>query len=339
MNISVIGIDLAKEIFQIYAIDNKGNKVLEKRLKRVGLLKFIAKQQQCVIVMEACGSSNYWARKFNNLGHTVKLIAPQYVKPFVKGNKNDSNDAHAIVEAYSRPDMPYVQPKTVEQQDWQSLLRIREGYIEIRTKISNQIRGLLAEYGIVIKVGISHVQKELPILIDQNIDNGLSIFIKAMLELQYNMLLKINEQLAAFDIRIANIAKNNTTCQRLQAIEGVGIMTSVAILALVGNGAGFKNGRHFAAMLGLVPRQHSSGNKTRLMGISKRGDNYARKLLVHGGRSVIKNAHKKSDPRSIWINNLVTRIGVNKASVAVANKNARIIMALLLNDTEYKKAA
>lgn len=244
-----------------------------------------------------------------------------------------------IVDADSRPNMHYVEPKTVEQQDMQSLLRIRENYIGMRTKTSNQIRGLLAEYGITIKVGIGHLRKALPQFIDRNAENGLTALFKELLESLYTTLLVFDERIDACDIQIAEIAKNDERCQRLQAIEGVGVITSVAMLALVGSGKGFKNGRHFSAFLGLVPRQHSSGGREILLGISKRGDKYLRKLFIHGGRSVVARADKKIDPRSCWVKQLKERRGANRTAVAVANKNARIAIALLLNDTSYKKAA
>jgi transposase len=339
MDVTTIGIDIAKNVFQLVAVDKNSRKVWEKRIQRSKLIELMSTLKPCRIVMEACGSSNYWSRTFTQLGHVVKLIPPQYVKPFVTGNKTDSRDAHAIVDADSRPNMRYVEPKTIEQQDIQSLLRIRDIRIDMRTQISNQIRGLLAEYGIVVKLGIPHLRKILPELFAMDTDNGLTSLLKELLEAQYNALLLLEQQIDEFDIQLTRIAKENETCQRLQQIEGVGVITAVAVLACVGEGKGFNNGRHFAAFLGLVPRQHSSGGREQLLGISKRGDNYLRKLFIHGGRSVVQRAHKKTDARSQWIEQLKVRRGVNRTAVAIANKNARIVMALLLNKEVYKKAA
>jgi transposase len=338
MNITTLGIDLAKNIFQLHGADQKGNAVLRKTVTRNKLAEVVANLPTCQIVMEACGGANHWARKFNEYGHDVKLISPQFVKPFVKGNKNDRNDAEAIVEAASRPSMRYVSAKTIEQQDLQSLLRLREGCIEMRTKMSNQLRGLLAEYGIVILKGSSHLHKALPKLFDRGKDNALTIAFKELLEMQYNLLLVVEQQIAVYDAKLKMIAKNNEACQRVLQVEGIGPITAVALAATISNPNDFKNGRHFAAFIGLVPRQHSSGGREHLLGISKHGDSYLRQLLIHGARSVILYSGKKTDTRSRWINGLKMRAGANRACVALANKNARIVLALLKNKEVYRPA-
>lgn len=338
MNVTTIGVDLAKDVFQLCGVNASGKIEFNKGMKRAKLASFVAKLSGCEIVMEACGSANYWARVFQKLGHTVKLIAPQYVKPFVKGNKNDSRDAEAIIVASQAVGMRFVTPKSIEQQDVQSLLRVREGYIETRTKMSNQIRGLLGEYGIVIPQGLSSLRKTLPMLCDRLVENDLTVSMKYLLENQYNFLLIIDEQIDCLDLQLKGLVSANEKCQRLMEIEGIGVITATALYALVGSGEGFKNGRHLAAFLGLVPRQHSSGGKERLLGISKRGDDFVRRMFIHGARSVIFSAKKKMDARSQWINGLKDRAGVNKASVALANKNARIAMAILLSGERYKKA-
>ena len=335
-SLSLVGIDLAKNVFQVHGAGSKGETLLKKTLSRDKLPRFIAKLEKCRIVMEACGGANYWARKFNEYGHEVQLISPQFVKPFVKGNKNDRNDSEAIVEAASRPNMRYVSAKTIEQQDMQSLLRLREGCIETRTKMSNQLRGLLTEYGIVIPKGMSHFQKMLPVLFDRENDNQLTAFFKETLEMQYNLFISVNEQITQYEKNLKMIAKNNDACQRVQEVEGIGPITAVALAATIGNPNDFKNGRHFAAFIGLVPRQHSSGGRERLLGISKHGDSYLRQLLIHGARSVVLYAGKKTNARSRWINELKVRAGVNRTCVAVANKNARIVLALLKNNDCYK---
>ena len=338
MNITTLGIDLAKNIFQLHGADGKGNAVLKKTVTRNKLTEVIATLPKCRIVMEACGGANYWARKFKEYGHDVRLISPQFVKPFVKSNKNDRNDAEAIVEAASRPSMRYVSAKTVEQQDLQSLLRLREGCIEMRTKMHNQLRGLLVEYGIAIPKGTHHLHKALPKLFDRNNENELSIGLKEMLEMQYRLLAAMEEQITTYEKKLKAIAKTNEACQRVQKVEGIGPITAVALAATIGNPNDFKNGRHFAAFIGLVPRQHSSGGRERLLGISKTGDGYLRQLLIHGARSVVLYSGKKMDTRSRWINELKMRAGANRTCVAVANKNARIVLAILKNEEAYRPA-
>jgi transposase len=343
MSIIRVAVDLAKDVFQVYGVDEGRHRVVEKKLtSRNKFVDFVAKIAPCEIYMEACGSSNFWARKFTGMGCVVKLIAPQYVKSFVHGNKNDLRDARAIMEASFSPNTPYVTPKTVEQQDIQSLLRIRENYLDYRTAIGNQIRGLLKEYGIFINAGYANLRKALPEIIARDNDNGLTPRLKELIEGQYAMLLIIDEKMDIFGLQIKELTNQNKTCKRLQKIEGVGPITSLAVVALVGDGTGFRNGRHFAAYLGLVPKERSSGGHQCTLGISKRGNGYLRKLFIHGGRSVVRTCAKKTDSRSVWANQLKERSGkgaVNKAAVAVANKNARIVMAMLLSGEEYQKAA
>lgn len=340
MNIKRLAVDLAKDVFQLYGVNESGAKVLEKRLtSREKFAEYVAQIAPCEIVMEACGSANYWARKFVGYGCDVKLISPQYVKPYVQRNKNDFKDSKGIMEASFWSGTPYVIPKTVEQQDIQSLLRIRNNYLEMRTSVSNQVRGLMKEYGVFVKEGYAKLCSSLPEIIARDNENGLSPMMKALIEGQYIMLLMFNEKIDELDIQIKNQANNNETCKRLQSIEGIGPISALAIISLVGNGQGFKNGRHFAAYLGLVPKQHSSGNRECLLGISKRGNTYLRELLIHGGRSVVRICRKKTDDRSNWINHIREQGGPNKAAVAVANKNARIAMAMLLSGEIYRKAA
>ena len=342
MNITTLGIDLAKNVFQIHGADSKGKAVLKKQLSRQKLCELAANLPSCKIVMEACGSANYWARKFIRYGHEVKLISPQHVKPFVKSNKNDRNDAEAIVEASSRPSMRYVTPKTVEQQDMQSLLRLREGCLQMRTKLANQLRGLLAEYGVVIPTGISRLRQKVAELLgglEQDNEGEVTDYLRELLFMPYELLQKIESQITDYDKKIAQIAKANERCQRIQQIEGIGCVTAVAIVSTMGNPNDFKNGRHFAAFLGLVPKQSSSGNRQRLLGISKRGDSYTRQVLIHGARSVVNYASRKSDKRSTWVNQLKQRAGANRTAVALANKNARIIWALLNYQEDYRQQA
>ena len=339
MNINVLAIDLAKNVFQLCGVDDKGKIIKEKKVNRSVLLEHVQSLQPAIIVMEACGSANYWSRELSQRDFNVKLISPQYVKPFVKGNKNDKQDARAIAEAAQRPTMNFVSPKTLEQQDMQSLLRIREGHIEMRTKTCNQIRGLLAEYGITVPQGVHKLRTVLPSIFDKAIDNGVTAQMKDWIEMQYNTLLAFDENIDRCDIDIERIAQSNEACQRIMKIEGVGKISAVAIIADIGNGSEFKNGRHLSAFLGLVPRQHSSGNKDRLLGISKRGDKHIRTLLIHGGRSVVNHVDNKKDVRSLWAKRIKDERGRNKATVAVANKNARIILAMLKSGEDYRQAA
>jgi len=337
-NITILGIDLAKNVFQLHGSDATGKAVLRKKLTRSKLVETIAKLEPCTIVMEACGGSSYWCRKFNVLGHKTKLISPQFVKPFVKTNKSDRNDAEAICEAASRPTMRFVAPNTVEQQDIQAIHRIRSRLIGSRTAIVNQIRGLLAEYGIVVAQGVYKIRKLLPEILE-DAENELTMLGRQIFFQLNEELRELDEKIEIYDKKIDGVFKSNEQCQRVGKMDGIGKITATAIVAAIGDPSTFKNGRHFSAYLGLVPRQSSSGGKERLLGISKRGDSYLRTLLIHGARSVVRHAKNKDDKRSLWIKNLVERRGTNRAAVAVANKNARIIWSLLAKGENYKKAA
>jgi transposase len=286
--------------------------------------------------MESCGGSNYWARKFQSYGHEVKLISPQFVKPYVKSNKNDANDAEAICEALTRPTMRFVAIKTMEQQDIQAIHRIRSRLIKERTALVNQIRGLLGEYGIVVAQGISHIRKQLPEIIE-NTENKLSEFAKKLFN---NLLCELCDKdckVEEYDAEIMQISKRNKVCQRLMKIEGVGVLTATALVASIGDASVFKNGREMAAFLGLVPKQHSSGGKQRLLGISKRGDRYLRCLLIHGARAAITHSKNLPDKKAEWLKSLEERRGRNRATVALANKNARVMWAMMTNQSVYKK--
>jgi transposase len=337
-NVTLLGIDIAKNVFQLHGVDSKGNVVLQQRVNRDKLVESINKMASCSIVMEACGGANHWYRKFKALNHEVKLISPQFVKPFVKTNKSDQNDAEAICEAASRPSMRYVSPKTIEQEDLQALHRVRTRLVQERTALINQIRGLLAEYGLVVPQGIHKIKKQLPEILE-DAENELSHAGRQLFNDLYEEINEKNTKIKQYDIKLKTLFKTNDTCKKIAEIEGVGIMTATAIISAIGDPKVFKNGRHFAAFLGLVPKQYSSGNKQRLLGISKRGDTYVRTLLIHGGRSVVRFVGTKEDCRSKWIRNLKERRGANIAAVAVANKNARVIWALLAKSKCYEKAA
>ena len=335
-NIKVLGIDLAKDVFQIHGTDGKGNRVLQKRLSRGKLIEYMANMTPCLVGIEACGGAHYWARTFSAQGHTVKMMAPQFVKPYVKSNKNDSRDAEAIAEAVTRPTMRFVPIKGIEQQDILLLHRIRELLMKQRTAQGNQIRGLLSEYGVVVAKGLSHLSK-LPEILEQNRHKLSSVSIEIFLQL-YEQLDVCNKQVADYDQKIKKHAATDPRCIAVQEVEGVGPITASAIVATISDPSVFKNGREVSAWLGLVPKQHSSGNKIVLGGITKRGDRYIRKLLVHGARSVVKMCENKTDKRNMWVADKKQRCGYNKASVAVANKNARIIWAILATGECYRRS-
>lgn len=265
--LTLLGIDIAKNVFQLHGVDDKGNSVLKRKLTRTKLVKAIVNLPPCIIAMEACGGANYWYRKFKAMGHEVKLISPQFVKPFVKTNKNDRNDAEAICEAASRPSMRYVSSKTIEQQDLQAVHRIRNRLVEERTALINQIRGLLAEYGIIIAQGISHVRKKLPEILE-DAENELSHLGRELFSDLYEQVAEIDKKVEKYNVKLASIFTSNELCQRISKIEGIGIVSATAVIATIGDPKTFKNGRHFSAFLGLVPRQSSSGGKERLLGIS-----------------------------------------------------------------------
>jgi transposase len=333
--ITVLGIDLAKQSFQLHGIDANGEVVLIKKLNRNKLYEFITQLPACIIGIEACSGSNYWVRVFKRSGHTVHMIAPQFVKPFVKSNKNDAADAEAICEAVQRPSMRFVPAKSVSQQDIQSLHRIRSQAVARRTAQANQIRGLLMEYGVIIPKGISYVRKEIPCILE-DATNELTMIFRELLSDLYSEMVHLDKRIETLEIKLKIICKENANCQRLLTIPGVGLLSATAMVAAIGDINAFKNGRELAAWLGLVPRQHSTGGKPTLLGISKRGDTYLRTLLIHGGRTVVRVAEKYQDKRNTWIKQLEQRRGKNISAVAVANKNARIAWALLTNQTTFQ---
>lgn len=341
MKITTIGIDLAKIVFQIHGVDERGKVGVRKQLKRAEMSVYFANLEPCLIGMEACGSAHYWARKFEGYGHRVKLMAPQFVKPYVKTNKNDMADAEAICEAVSRPNMRFVAIKTVEQQAILSVHRARQGFVKARTAQGNQIRGLLAEFGIIIPQGIRSITKQIPEILEDG-ENGLPGTMRNLLERLTDNLKEMDRQVNELEAKIQLWHRENAASHKLAEIPGLGPITASAIVATVGDAREFKNGRQLAAWLGLVPKQHSSGGKQKLLGISKRGDTYLRTLMIHGARAVIRFAENKAEPES-WLRKLMARRNKNVAAVALANKNARIVWALLANDrifrSDYTSAA
>lgn len=339
MDVTVLGIDLAKTVFQLHGINEEGQPVLERRLSRKKLAEYIAQLTPCLIGMEACSTAYFWARKFKSFGHTVKLINPKFVKPYVKSsNKTDSIDAEAICEAVTRPNMRFVPIKNLEQQDMQSLHRIRSGFVRSRTKVVNQARGLLAEYGIIIPKGIQRFRKSCPEILEQE-NELLSALMKKLLHNAYEHFQYLEKKVDECNLEIEALFKTNESCKRISKIEGIGPIVATAIVSAIGEPGSFKNGREFSAWLGLVPRQRASGCKQQLLGITKRGNTYIRTLLIHGARSFVKVAAQKTNKRARWVMNIKNKRGMNKASVALANKNARIIWALMNYEKEYDQAA
>ena len=336
MNSITYGLDLAKNIFQVHAVTSSGDIEVKRKLRRKEVLDFFAKREPGLIGMEACGGSHYWARELTKLGYTVRLMSPQFVKPYIKGNKNDANDAEGICEAVTRPNMKFVTVKTTAQQDILMLHRIRTQRIKQRTALANQTRGLLSEYGIVIPIGISNVRKHLIDILTDADEKRLSEFVRPHFNSLYEELLHVDGLVKEIDVALKAYFNANKDCQRLASLPGISVITATALIGYLGDINNFNNGRELAAYLGLVPRQHSSGGRELLLGISKRGDSYLRTLLIHGARSVLKTAPGKKDKDSIWLVNLQVRRGYNKASVAQANKTARRVWALLSNETQYE---
>jgi transposase len=338
MKLTTIGLDVAKQSFQVHGADTDGRAVLRRRLRRNQVGSFFANLPPCVVGLEACCGAHYWARVLSRCGHTVRLIAPQFVKPYVKSNKNDANDAEAICEAVSRPHMRFVSAKSAEQQDIQSLHRVRSRLVSSRTQLANQIRGLLMEYGIVLPQHVGEVRRGLPGILE-DASNELTAFSRRLFASLYEELLDLEEKIDGVEEQLQTVYKASEPCQRIAAVEGIGPVTATALVAAMSDGKAFKNGRQFAAWLGLVPRQHSTGGQARLLGISKRGDPYLRTLLIHGARSVVYRAGSKTDRRSRWIADKQRRLGTSKACVAVANKNARIVWSLIARGEVYRRAA
>jgi len=334
MKITTVGIDLAKSVFQVHGIDERGKAVLRKQLKRAQFLLFFANLPPCLIGMEACGSAHHWARKLQGFGHTVKLIAPQYVKPYVKTNKSDAADAEGICEAVGRPNMRFVAIKTVEQQAVLSEHRVRQGLVQARTAQANQIRGLLAEFGLAIPKGIANVPQQVPLILNDPAYELPGTFRELMggLLAHFHALDRQVDELGA---RIAAWHRQSAASRKLAQIPGIGPLGASALVSTIGDVKTFKNGRQLAAWLGLVPRHCGTGGKQTLLGISKRGDVYLRTLLIHGARSAILAAQRRPDSDS-WLAKLVQRRNPNVAAVALANKNARTVWALLAHDREFQ---
>jgi transposase len=339
MKLIRVGVDLAKSVFQVHGVDRSEKAAWRRKLSRAEWIKAVQQNVplEAEIGMEACGSAHHWARELRALGYSVKLIAPQFVKPYVKSNKNDATDAEAICEAMSRPGMRFVSAKTIDQQDVQAAHRIRSELMDQRKAKVNQIRGLTAEYGLVAPREILHLRRAIPLWLEDQ-ENGLSPRFRRLLTGLWDDLRVLDGRLVELDREITTIAASDPVAKRLQQLRGVGPLIATALVATVGDASQFSNGRQLAASLGLTPKQNSSGGKERLLGISKRGDCYVRCVLIHGARSMINSAKTKTDPLSLWVLRIAATRHPNVAAVALANKTARIAWAMIRHETDYQPA-
>ena len=333
-----IGLDLAKNVFQVHGVDGSGDTVMRRQLRRSQLLPFFKKQRPCLVGMEACATSHHWARQLIELGHGVKLMPARYVKPYVKRNKNDAVDAAAICEAVTRPTMRFVAVKSAQQQSVLMLHRTRELLVRQRTMLVNAIRSHMAEFGIVAPVGVPRVKELFAVIADAD-DDRLPAIARACLEGLANQFLSLHEEIATAERRIHAWHRSNEASRRLETIPGIGPITATALAATITDPSVFTSGRELAAWIGLVPRQSSTGGKERLGRISKQGDQYLRWLLVAGAMSVIRQAKRRGTTSLPWLANLITSKPTKVAAVALANKIARIAWAVLRQGGTYQKPA
>jgi transposase len=335
MDIKVIGLDLAKNVFQVHGVDGSGRALVRRQLKRREVCGFFARLEPVLVGMEACGGAHHWAREIAKLGHTVKVMNPRYVKPFLKTNKNDRTDAEAIAEAANRRNVPEVAVKQTWQQDLQSLHRVRSQLIGERVALGNQMRGLLTEYGIVMGKGTTALKRALPQILE-DAQNGLSGLMRELLAEQYERLRTLEGKIAQYQRRLTIAAREHAGCSALMEIPGIGVLGATALVAQVNDGRYLKNGRELAAREGLVPMHSGTGGKERLGHISKRGDGYVRTLFIHGARAVLNHAPRKTDRLSRWATEVMCRRGRNIAAVALANKMARIAWVILARGQRYQ---
>jgi transposase len=339
MEITRVGEDIAKNVFQVHGADCCGRPVWGRQLRRANWLTVLTEKLKpgCEIGMEACSGAHHWARQLRSRGFEVKLIPAQYVKPYVKSQKNDVTDAEAICEAMSRPGMRFVAIKTVEQQDIQAIHRVRASVVGQRTSQANQIRGLVSEYGLVAPQHLGSLRKAIPDWLE-DAENELTDRFRAILHGLWRELLRLDERVAELDREINTIANEHPDAQRLKQLAGVGPLVATALVARFGDGSHFKRGREAAASVGLTPRHHGTGGKNRLMSITKQGDRYLRSILIHGARSAVRVAHRKDDRLSRWVTELEQRSHTNVAAVALANKTVRVAWAMLRNGTDFEPA-
>ena len=339
MEITRVGIDIAKNVFQVHGCDQSGRAVWRRQLRRSVWLRAVTEKLEpgCEIGMEACSGAHHWARELRSRGFEVKLIPPQYVRPYVKSQKNDATDAEAICEAMSRPGMRYVAAKSIEQQDIQAIHRVRSSVVGQRTAQGNQIRGLVAEYGLVAPQQLGSLRKAIPDWLE-DAENKLTDRFRALLHSLWAELLRLDERIAELNREIEVIAETHPDARRLKQLCGVGPLIATALVARFADGSHFKRGREAAASVGLTPRHHGTGGKNRLMSITKQGDRYLRSILIHGARSAVSQAHRKNDRLSRWVTELKQRSHTNVAAVALANKTVRVAWAMLRNGTDFEPA-
>lgn len=332
--ITLVGIDLAKSVYHVHAVDRCGELVMRKKMSRAKLQGWLSNLSPCEVAMEACGGAHYWARVAVRCGHTPKIIAPQFVRAYVKSNKNDWTDAAAIAEASSRPGMRTVAMKDETQQVLQGLHRVRSQLIGQRTALSNQVRGLLLEFGIELVRGVTGFKRLLGVLSEH--EAHLPARLMELFRERYRAWGELGEMIEGYERELGQLAKHDDRCRRLMTVPGIGPLTATALVAAVSDVTVFACGRDMSAWLGVVPKQRSTGGIPRLLGISKRGDKYLRMLFIHGARSVLRVAERKTDRRHQWAHALEQRKGTNVAAVALANKTIRTAWALLRNGTEYR---
>lgn len=332
--ITILGIDLAKNTFQLIGVDKHHKPVLKKRCKREKLMEYVSSLPSCTILMEACGTSNHWGREFKKIGHEPKLISPQHVTPYVANHKNDYKDTEAIIEVGTRPRTKFVQIKTLEQQDMQSIHRVRERLVNSRICLSNQIRGLLLEYGVSIPKGFAALKSRVVEILSEE-SELITHAMKEILRDTYEEFKALSRRIDNYDKKIEKISNEHELCRLLKTIPGIGPITATALYASMGNGSQFKNGREAAAHMGLVPKQHSSGDKQVLLGVTKKGNRDIAQLVTHGARSVVARAPKKTDKRSQWINKLAAKKHYNVVAVALANRMVRMAWSILQTGNPY----
>jgi transposase len=338
MNVTTYGLDLAKRVFQVHWVEPETGEVKRKALARADVSAFFARREPGLVAMEACGSAHYWGRMLVGFGHEVRLIAAQFVRPFVKTNKTDAADAEAIWEACQRPQMRFVAVKSEEQQAVLSLHRLRQQFVKIRTMQANQVRGLLYEFGVVVPKGWRALLVQAgPILADET-RCPVPELMRRELMTQLDGLRALTTRIAELERRIGSWQRREMECQRIGAIPGVGKLTATAVVATVGDARTFRSGREFAAFLGLVPRQSGTGGRVKLLGISKRGDPYLRTLLIHGARTVLNQQSRADRTLDPWLKELLSRRPKNVAIVALANKMARTIWALLAHGRAFDRS-
>jgi len=334
-SIKALGIDLAKLVFSIHGVDEHSKPKLRKTIKRNKLISEVAKLPPCIIGMEACSGAHYWAREFTKLGHDVRIMASKFVIPYRQSEKNDANDAEAICEAVTRPKTRFVSIKSEEQQAVLCLHRIRQGAIKDRTARINRLRGLLSEFGIIMPKGRYPAQNAIAGILE-DAENDLPFLARELLNDLWQSIRGLNEEILKYDRKLYALANQMKAAKRLMSIPGIGEITATAVVATVNDAKHFESSRSFAAWIGLVPRQYSTGGVVRLGRISKRGEKHIRTSLIHGARAVIANCKNKTDRTSLWVKDLVERRGFKRATVALAAKNARLIWALLHSEKEYQ---